>query len=1229
MLASPPRRYVPRRTRLPLPPRRSRPDVPFLWLTGGSPLFARWAACIALAVWAGGAVAQPIPAGPGLGAEADTLTFAVGAAFARVRPPVIPQSVEVIQIAPDSGAVAPEAYLLDPRTGAFRLIAPFDTLTTLVVRYRRFPSVAGPPRLPVLVPDSVRTETPRSPTAAASGAGSGVQTTGSITRGVVAGSNRDVSLTSGLRLDVSGEVAPGVRVEGALTDTDTPIVPEGTTQTLSDFDRVFVRIEGPGVEARLGDVDLALDGTAFAPIRRSVQGATVSVDLPRAGALVGGRALAGASAVRGRFRSQDLVLRDGVQGPYRLEGDRGEPFVLVVPGSERVYWDGQRLTRGQDYTVDYGTGEVTFTASRLVTAERRATVDFEFSAGGYARTLTAIGGQADLFAPTASSRRPSRATVGLRVLREADAPGLGDALGLSDADLDLIAASGLRDATVPGETRVPFDPESPFVLYTARDTTTAEGTVRIFVPAEATADSVFRVRFTRVRAGQGSYRRAGQALNGLLYEWVGPGGGDYEPFRILPRPASRRVIDAFADAEIVPGVVAFAEGAQSVDDANTLSGLDPSATGGAYETGLRLDALAVGLGEVSGRVVRRYRADEFRTLDRVRRVDFNRRWNLARAGAPFESALDSLGEASTEAQATWALTERTRLGVDLGTLEIRDFRARRAGVEAVVADLPGGPLPAWVPLLRYTLDAVASDSGTIGFLGSGSFFRQAASVERPLGAWTPSLALAQERRQQDGDALPQDTLLAPSYRFVSLRPGLAYERSRVRAAGAVEFRREAEPLAPAGTPGDLADASRSLGAEVEAQVRGGGGARAEVRAAYRRTRYRDEFQQLGREDVESLALSSTVRVSPFSRAVDVRASYEALTERTPVLQEAYVLVGAEAGQFVWRDGEGEPRAGEPDGRQQVDEFFPETTPFEGTYLRTFVPSDELFPAIGVGGQLAVRFDGSRLGEEAGWARVFDTRASVEVRERSTSDDILRVLLFDPGVLQQPGADGAAGTVDGRFRADAEVALWPRERSRGLRLGTDHLTTTRQLAAGAETRLVQNARAEGLLALGGGVVSRLTLRAERRQSVSDAFGTRTFDLRGIAAEPAVDWTLAEGASLTIGALLATRTDTRATGDRPTGAFIARVPVDLQWTRSRRLAVTARAEFSAITLRGSSGTGLALFELTDGRGAGVSGLGGVQATLGLSESIRATLTYDLRVPAESALVQTVRASVSATF
>ncbi len=385
------------------------------------------------------------------------------------------------------------AYLVDLASGALRLVAPFDTLTTLVIAYRSLPRVLAPaplPRFEEPEPDSTRTQrrSPPGPLARAPNAtASTVTTSGSITRGVVAGSNRDVSLTSGLRLDIGGEIAPGVTVSGALTDSDTPIVPEGTTQTLSDFDRVFVRVDGPGANARLGDIDLALDGTSFAPLRRKVQGAAFSLDVPARGWISGGRVEAGASAVRGRFRSQDLILLESVQGPYRLEGDRGEPFVLVVPGSERVYWDGRPLARGRDYTVDYGTGEVTFTAENLVTAERRATVDFEYSAGGYARTLSVAGAKVDL---GRTARGGSLGTLGVRLLREADAPGLGDALGLSESDLDLIAGAGDRDVLVPGETRVPFEPESATLLYTARDTTLASGaTVRIFVPASADADS--------------------------------------------------------------------------------------------------------------------------------------------------------------------------------------------------------------------------------------------------------------------------------------------------------------------------------------------------------------------------------------------------------------------------------------------------------------------------------------------------------------------------------------------------------------------------------------------------------------------------------------------------------------------------------------------------------------------------------------------------------------------
>ena len=65
---------------------------------------------------------------------------------------------------------------------------------------------------------------------------------------------------------------------------------------------------------------------------------------------------------------------------------------------------------------------------------------------------------------------------------------------------------------------------------------------------------VFRVRFTRLGTGQGSYVRLGRGVNGLLYEYRGPGQGDYEPVRILPKPANHNVLDFNGRLEPIRGV---------------------------------------------------------------------------------------------------------------------------------------------------------------------------------------------------------------------------------------------------------------------------------------------------------------------------------------------------------------------------------------------------------------------------------------------------------------------------------------------------------------------------------------------------------------------------------------------------------------------------------------------------------------------------------------------------
>jgi hypothetical protein len=93
--------------------------------------------------------------------------------------------------------------------------------------------------------------------------GNELQKSGSIFRGFSVGSNRDLTLNSGFRLQFAGKLSSDVEILAALTDENTPIQPEGNTQTLQELDKVFVEIKGTNYEATLGDFYLDLVGSDF------------------------------------------------------------------------------------------------------------------------------------------------------------------------------------------------------------------------------------------------------------------------------------------------------------------------------------------------------------------------------------------------------------------------------------------------------------------------------------------------------------------------------------------------------------------------------------------------------------------------------------------------------------------------------------------------------------------------------------------------------------------------------------------------------------------------------------------------------------------------------------------------------------------------------------------------------------------------------------------------------
>ena len=195
-----------------------------------------------------------------------------------------------------------------------------------------------------------------------------------------------------------------------------------------------------------------------------------------------------------------------------------------MPASEVVYLDGDRLERGEtnDYTMDYATGEITFTPRVFVTDDKRIRVEFQYSTSQFTRSL--VGSEVEAAFGDVGNGTP-RGRLGLSVIREADGRDFSEEFGFSREDSLALARAGDGVASISGARRIEFDPEAPHVQY-LREIRGGVDTVYVALErAPAHSVAVYRVRFTHVGRGKGSYERTGRSSNGILYEYRGPRRG--------------------------------------------------------------------------------------------------------------------------------------------------------------------------------------------------------------------------------------------------------------------------------------------------------------------------------------------------------------------------------------------------------------------------------------------------------------------------------------------------------------------------------------------------------------------------------------------------------------------------------------------------------------------------------------------------------------------------------
>ncbi|MCK6610550.1 MAG: hypothetical protein L6Q78_05860 [Bacteroidia bacterium] len=450
-----------------------------------------------------------------------------------------------------------------------------------------------------------------------------LQTNGSIMRGLTLGTGGNSVLNSNMNLQLAGRINNEVDVLAAISDDNNPIQPEGNTVDLQDFDQVFVKFSKDKSELIAGDFLMAKPAQSwfmnYYKKSRGLHMQTTQNLSPKSKLHV----LADAAISRGRFVRNQINGMEGNQGPYRLTGPNGELFIIIISGTEAVYLDGERLSRGEqnDYTIDYNSGEITFMPKRLITSFSRIVVEFQYSDRYYARTVAA--------AQLAWELRNHR--FALNVYSEQDNKNQPFQQSLSDSNKLFLAALGNRvnEALVTGEGPAKAF-ESGKILYRKTDSL-GYPTVYVYAPAKGDDSLYYELRFSYLGTNKGNYIQSASAANGRVFKWVEPINGipqgDFEPVQRLIAPSKRQMVTLGYQVQQKKRYLNL-ELAGSNSDPNTFSSLDNRQNlAGAFRLDMgntwqnfdsSIKVVQEAFAEITG--------TNFQGIERYRGVEFDRIW---------------------------------------------------------------------------------------------------------------------------------------------------------------------------------------------------------------------------------------------------------------------------------------------------------------------------------------------------------------------------------------------------------------------------------------------------------------------------------------------------------------------------------------------------------------------------------------------------------------------------
>lgn len=1021
--------------------------------------------------------------------------------------------------------------------------------------------------------------------------------TGSFGRGISFGNSQDAVLTSNLNLQLSGYLSDSIEIVAAITDNNIPIQPDGTTQQLNEFDRIFLQFKKANWQLSLGDIDIRQQQNYFLSFYKRLQGVAFETQSQLGKGTVMKNMVSG-SIAKGKFTRNIIQGQEGNQGPYRLTGANNEFFFVVLANTERVFIDGELMQRGedQDYVINYNTAEISFTPRRMITKDRRIQVEFEYADRNYLNANLYLANETQL-------GKSLKLRLALFSNTDVKTSPINQTLDQPQKEFLALLGDSIQRAFYPNALIDTFS--AGRILYKKIDTVYDGGNTHdsIYVYSTNPDSARYSLSFIDVGQGNGDYLPDFNGANGKVFRWVAPIAGQrqgrYEAAIFLVTPKKQQVFTLGLDYQLNSNTVLIAEAARSTYDVNLFSKLDKEnrfGYAGKWTIRNSLPLKKTTGAKLVTEAGMEWVEAKFKPLERLRNVEFTRDWGLPLVVSAEDERILTAGTQLVDAKGNALKYQFTNYHRSGGFNGFRNSISQQQE---------------WK---NFRFNNVVMVSQIRSNTDQGYFFRPTFQLSRLFPRWknySLSGAYAMERNAIRNKS--SDSMTVQSFSFQTIQLALKSDAARPNKWGITYFTRtDAYPRGKS-----LVKADRSQNINLSSEL---------LKSERHQFRFSTTYRRLdiitagitGQKADNSILGRAEYQVTEWKGLVSGNLLYELGAGQEQKRDITYVEVPAGQGEFTWNDYNN-------DGVQQLNEFEVALFRDQAKYIRIFTPTNDFVKATYNTLNYSVALNPRaliNLATARGLAKLIsriNLQSSFQTNKKEVSKGRLQLNPFSASVN-----DTALIILNNvwvnTFSFNRFSAKW------GIDINNTRNSNKALLTYGYESRILRDWSGKLRWNISKLFLTDLSARTGLNQLLNSnpKFGNRNYRIRQQAVEPRISFTKGSNLRLSLGYKYADKKNAEGDQER---AQSHSFNTDFKYNILQSTSIQSKFTYSSIRFNAANTNSPAAYIMLEGLLPGKNYLWTVDLTRRLSNSLELSIQYEGRKPGTARVVHVGRAAIRA--